>query len=83
MNESLFIDTIPLCDIAVNERATVSQVDSDGEMRQRFLDIGLTNGAEVVCVGQSPSGDPHAYLIRGAVIAIRKKDAKSILVTRK
>jgi Fe2+ transport system protein FeoA len=31
-------------------------------------------------VGRSPWGDPSAYRIRGAVIAIRRADAADILV---
>ena len=35
---------------------------------------------KVMCLGLSPLGDPAAYLIRGAVIAIRAKDSQNILV---
>ena len=48
-----------------------------------FLDIGLTENTLVECVGVSPLGDPAAYAIRGAVIAIRKTDSKNILITGK
>mgnify|MGYP001181001857 CR=1 FL=1 len=51
-------------------------------VRRRLLDIGLVEGTEVECVGRSPGGDPAAYLIRGAVIAIRDADAAGILVSR-
>ncbi|MFY9541538.1 MAG: FeoA family protein, partial [Dethiobacteria bacterium] len=30
---------------------------------------------------KSPAGDPTAYLIRGAVIALRAQDASQILIT--
>ena len=49
-------------------------------MRRRFLDIGLVENTLVCCVGKSPSGDPKAYLIRGAVIAIRSDDCCDILI---
>lgn len=48
-------------------------------MRQRFLDLGFLPGVSVSCTGQSPSGDPKAFLIRGAVIAIRSRDSRDIL----
>ncbi len=51
-------------------------------MRRRFSDIGMICGTEVECVGKSPSGDPSAYLIRGAVIAIRSADLKDVYITR-
>ena len=49
-------------------------------MRRRLLDIGLSDGTEVQCVGRSPMGDPSAYLIRGAVIAIRSNDSRGVKV---
>jgi len=37
-------------------------------------------GTKIRCVLRSPLGDPAAYRIRGAVIAIRKEDAKNVRV---
>lgn len=62
------------------QRAIVSELKSTGSMRRRLLDIGLVKNTEVECVGRSPGGDPSAYLIRGAVIAIRKEDCNNIIV---
>ena len=53
---------------------------SSGSMRRRLLDIGLIEGTDVECLQRSPAGDPVAYLIRGAVIALRAEDASQILV---
>ncbi len=53
-----------------------------GAMRRRLLDIGLAEGTVVECVGKSPMGDPRAYLICGAVIAIRCVDSKCVMVRR-
>lgn len=63
------------------QRALVSGLTTTGNMRRRLLDIGLTPGAEVVCLGCSPFGDPCAYLIRGAVVALRKKDCRHIRIS--
>ena len=49
-------------------------------MKKRLMDIGLIPGTAVECVGESPLGDPRAYLIRGAVIAIRRTDGREISV---
>ena len=43
-------------------------------------DIGLVHGTVVKCLGASPLGDPSAYLIRGAVIALRSQDAAGVLL---
>ncbi|GAA6268022.1 hypothetical protein F130042H8_10820 [Enterocloster alcoholdehydrogenati] len=42
--------------------------------------MGLTFDTPVECLGVSPLGDPAAYRIRGAVIAIRRADSRQILV---
>lgn len=50
----------------------------DGTMRRRLMDIGFYQGSRIACLGKSPLGDPIAYEINGAVIALRKEDAKKI-----
>ena len=69
-----------LCDLMPREWATVKRLDTPQEMRRRFLDIGLIEGTRVLCVGKSPANDPSAYLIRGAVIAIRRRDAETVAI---
>jgi ferrous iron transport protein A len=49
-----------------------------GEMHRRFMDIGLLPKTRVVCLGESPLGDPCAYLVRGKTVAIRRCDAGQI-----
>ena len=60
--------------------ARVVRLDTKGDLRRRFMDIGLVEGTPVECLRKSPAGDPKAYLIRGAVIAIRKEDAATVMV---
>lgn len=60
--------------------AAVKEIITEGDMRRRLLDIGLIPGTRVECIGKSPGGDPKAFLIRGAVIAIRAEDAAGIIV---
>ncbi len=69
-----------LKDLKVGERCIVKEVSSGGNMRRRFTDIGLIENTVVECVGKSPAGDPKAYLIRGAVTAIRSEDCGDISV---
>lgn len=69
-----------LNDIGPGHRAHVKELTSTGSIRRRLLDIGLVEDTEVECLGSSPMGDPCAYLIRGAVIAIRSEDCRGILV---
>lgn len=62
------------------ESAVVKEIKTEGSMRRRLLDIGLVENTQVECLGRSPGGDPSAYLIRGAVIAIRAQDCAGIIM---
>ena len=72
---------IPLNELKVGQRGTVSQLLSDTSMRRRLQDIGLIEGTKVECIQKSPSGDPIAFLIRGAVIALRTEYSSSVLMS--
>lgn len=67
-------------DMQPGESGTVAGLISGGGMRRRLMDLGLIEGTEIECVGRSPFGDPTAYLIRGAVIAIRGTDGREVLI---
>ncbi len=66
--------------LSQGQTATVLSLSAQGSMRRRLQDMGLIAGTEVECVGISPLGDPAAYLIRGALVALRGRDAADILV---
>ena len=69
-----------LNDLAPGCRGRVQALLHSGAMRRRLMDLGLVPHAEVTCLGRSPTGDPSAYLIRGAVIALRARDCAGILL---
>lgn len=76
------MDEVLLSELGVAERGRVTGLTARGGMRRRLLDLGLCEGAAVECVGKSPCGDPSAYLICGAVIAIRAADAATVAVRK-
>jgi DtxR family Mn-dependent transcriptional regulator len=53
-----------------------------GIERRRMFDLGLIPGTEVSPELRSPGGDPTGYLIRGAVIALRREQADHVHVER-
>ncbi len=73
------MNELTLSTLGVGQSACVTDIRTQGAMRRRLLDIGLIPGTRVTCVARSPAGDPAAYLIRGAVIALRAEDAGQIL----
>jgi Fe2+ transport system protein FeoA len=44
------------------------------------MDLGILPGTSVVAEMRSPGGDPTAYRIRGALIALRREQAELIQV---
>ena len=53
----------------------------DNNLKRRFLDLGLIPNTIVKTERYSPSGNPIAFNIRGTIIAIRKEEAKNIIVS--
>ena len=53
-----------------------------GPMRRRLRELGLVEGAGLCCLGRSPLGDPAAYSLYGAVLALRDADSAEITVER-
>jgi ferrous iron transport protein A len=49
-----------------------------GKDQRRLLDLGLVPGTRVRALRRGPGGDPTAYLIRGAVIALRREQAECV-----
>lgn len=68
---------IGLNKLKIGEEGLVTEASKNN---RRLKDLGLVKGARVKCVLKSPLGDPAAYDICGAVVAIRKEDASSVKV---
>ncbi len=69
----------PLNEISIGQSVRVSDITSTGAMRRRLQDLGVIKGTHIKCLQKSPKGDPIAYLIRGAAIALRSEDASNIM----
>lgn len=76
------MNELSLSDLRVGQSACVTRVRAEPGMHRRLLDIGLIPGTLVTCVAKSPAGDPAAYRIRGAVIALRTRDAAGVQARR-
>ena len=71
-----------LCQLRDGECGRVLTIGECGNLRQRLLDLGFVDGVRVRRLFSAPSGDPAAYLIRDAVIALRASDAAGIRVIK-
>ncbi|MCK0108368.1 metal-dependent transcriptional regulator [Flavobacteriaceae bacterium S0825] len=56
--------------------------ESRGESRRRLLDLGFVKGSKIKIDLLNPLGEPHAYLVKGTSIALRKDQASKILIKK-
>ena len=71
---------IPLNLLPIGRKAKVKLLTANGASRRRMLDLGLIIDTVVEAILKGPAGDPVAYSIRGAVIALRSEEANKIIV---
>jgi len=82
--ETIDEDSIRLSALQPGELAQVVSIsrESRGDARRRLLDLGFVAGSDVQVDLTNPLGDPTAYLIKGATIALRKQQADKILIKK-
>lgn len=71
-----------LSDMKKGEHMIIGKLETKGRLRQRLLDMGFVPGTKVECALISPFGDPKAYFVRGALIALRREDAETVMGVR-
>ncbi|MBK5107283.1 MAG: metal-dependent transcriptional regulator, partial [Anaerolineales bacterium] len=73
---------IPLNNLNPGEQGRVVALSPRlrGADRRRMMDLGILPGTTIEVEMTSPSGDPTAYKVRGALIALRKEQAQLIRV---
>ena len=71
-----------LDELGIGENAVIEKLSDGCPMKRRFTELGICPGEQVENVMRSPLGDPCAYLIRGTLIALRRRDASSVLINK-
>ena len=69
-----------LADLLIGEKGKVAKIKTESSMHRRFRDIGIVDGTTIKCTGKSIHGDIASYMIKGAVIALRKSDAETVYI---
>jgi ferrous iron transport protein A len=75
------VNIVPLSQLPNGGSGRVAFLTAQGLIRRHLLDLGLVNGSRVEAIRRSPAGDPAAFNIRGAIIALRNEDANQILIS--
>lgn len=72
---------LKLTKLQIGQKGKVLELISKGKDKNRMLDLGIVHGTEIEVLQKSPSGNPIAYFIKGAVLALRNEDSDKIIVT--
>lgn len=67
-----------LANLEVGQTGLVTELMCTGPQRRRLMDLGVLPGAWITAEMRSPLGDPTAYRVRDALIALRKAQAAEI-----
>lgn len=75
---------ITLSSLKIGETAVIKSISKRcrGQQRRRLLDLGVLPGTIVTAELKSASGDPVAYKIKEALIALRKHQAETIYIKK-
>ena len=69
-----------LIDLKINEMGTIHSVIGNKHLSKRLSSLGCIKGTKIKIKTIAPLGDPLIINLRGFDLAIRKKDARNILV---
>lgn len=69
-----------LAEMSIGESGVVDSIKITGILRKRLIDMGLTKGSTVTIEKVAPLGDPIDVKVKDFHIAIRKSDAKNIII---
>jgi ferrous iron transport protein A len=70
-----------LADLRQGQSGVVLELHSQGPERRRMMDLGIVPGTVIAAEMNSPLGDPTAYRVRGALVALRREQAGLVLIT--
>jgi len=69
-----------LVDVGIGKTVKVEQNSARDYLKERFIALGLTKGADVEVLRKGPKNNLTVYRIRGAMIALRNEESRLIEV---
>jgi len=69
-------------DLKPGQQGIVRQVNAKGAIRQRLLDMGLLPDVVLRVERVAPVGDPVWISLHGSQLALRRKEAKTVLISK-
>jgi ferrous iron transport protein A len=74
------VGAIRLSEVPLNLWVCIDRLDGPREDCSRLLDLGFTPGEEIIVTHTAPLGDPLVVRVRGALLALRRREAAWIIV---
>ncbi len=69
-----------LNDLGPGDTARIVAIEAHEDIRQRFMDLGLMEGASVEMVRSAPLGDPILIRVMDIALALRRNEAAAVLI---
>ena len=66
--------------VSSGQNAKIVCINSPDDIKRRLMEFGMIEGEQIKPVLKAPSGEPTAYEIKGALIALRSDTASAIEV---
>ena len=69
-----------VCDLKLGEKGIINSIDGNERLVKRLLALGCIANTEIEVKKIAPLGDPIIVRFRGFNLALRKSDAKNIIL---
>ena len=69
-----------LSEISIGKKVKIIRIECSNNVFSRLYDMGIDVGVDALLVRRAPLGDPLEFKIKDFYVAIRKEDAKKIIV---
>ena len=67
-----------LSDFKIGQTGKIKKIDLKGELKRKFMDMGILIGEEVTVKKIAPLGDPLEITVKNYQLSIRKAQAQQI-----
>jgi len=67
-------------DLKPGESGVIAAVSAPSAIKRRLMDMGIIEGTIVEMIRSAPLGDPIVIRVRNTNIALRKKEAETIVI---
>jgi Fe2+ transport system protein FeoA len=71
-----------LRDLRPGQKGIILALNSQGPLKRRLVDMGVTPGTEIFVRKVAPLGDPIEVNLRGYELSLRGDDARNILIEK-